>query len=399
MKQDTVTNVHIKKLLIASLAVSPFWFLHPPSVNIVPSDILLGVAAILLIVQERAKVAFPTRAVLIGIFIFLTMATTSLAWTPTIRGGFLDTVQYVLLFGIYIPVSFTVFRDQETRVFALRALWVMLNLLLVSAVVFISLQLQPVRYLDLWYGNQNQTYWLLTGGVILNLSYMMSEQSGLFTRLLSAVFVLIAVPLILAGQTITAWILLGIGVWVLTMRVVHIRWSSRGLYLFVGITMLSVASALLTVISVVPREIILSETSTGPRIAQYTAAIYTIADAPLIGHGIGSSGSVVPGLKPGLETIHNVILEYLVELGFIGLVGFLLIVCTWFLCVTRSLVQKKSSITLIGVGAAGFLMGYFLITLTQPTPIHRIWWLLYGLTWAEIVDSSSHSGLVSRSCS
>jgi O-antigen ligase len=123
-------------------------------------------------------------------------------------------------------------------------------------------------------------------------------------------------------------------------------------------------------------EIFYIQASLYARIPQYTTAIHLGIQYFPLGMGIDAY----------YPTVHNFFLDYLVEVGIVGAGAFLALVIVWCRDVLLRSLCDPSRIDPFECAFIAIFGTYVLVMLFQPVPVRRFWWILFGASWAIVLD-------------
>jgi len=369
-------------LVAAGAALSPLWFLTVLGVNIIPSDLILVAVFVFVSISTARFVAPPDKLTFSSVLVFLGAAALSLTFPSRPVSGVFNFVQWMLIFVVIVPICIHVFKRDRDRYLTIIGTWAVLNGLTLAALLksFSGVQLDTITLL---YSNQNQMYWLIASGAILNMSLLLERESSRPIRLIAGLFFLPSVYLTVGGFTLSAILLLGVGTWLIVFRIVALR--SQLLFRLYGLTT--------TIVGVVSGGVIVRnwewiylQASLESRFAQYRAAIrYGTLNQPF-GVGIESSGAVLKEVLT-VTSIHNYFLAFYIEIGIFGSLAFTALLLQWVRSVLfTSLLDEEVPLSDIGVIVIFF--GSIMIMLFQPVPVRRFWWIVYALSWGVVLDVS-----------
>jgi hypothetical protein len=333
---------------------------------------------------------FPSQRTAIAIFLFLTGTTLSLFVTTNPVSGLLDYLQYLVIFLIVVPFAGVILKDCQYRWLSIIGLWLVLSTLLIISIV-IGL-FNGFRHLALWYGNQNQLYWLIATGTILNAGFAASKGCSLWFRVLCAGLTVLSLPALGSGMTLSAFVMLGVAGWVAGFLLIyHSEIAPKYVNIYLLISVISLA--IVSVVIALYWETFYVETSLDHRIPQYAAAYAEGLRHVPLGSGLASSRDVLTMLPAGItRSVHNVLLAYFLEIGVLGVLGFILLVSDWIRAVFVNVLRDPTLVQPFETALALAMAGYFVVLLFQPVPVRRFWWLLFALSWAAIIDNRTTFG-------
>lgn len=370
-------------LLLSAIALSPLWFLHPEGLNITLTDGLLVIAACLYAIRTSRYVLAPTRKVLAAELVFLIAATVSLALSPIPESSFVDYAQYILLFFVVVPMGILIGKNRRTRYQAI-VLVTFITLAVTVATLAAGLTAAPRQQLQLWYSNPNQLAWIISAGGVLSAGFAATSSLSKRQRLLAAFGTVLATGLLasnyLGRVALTSLIMLAGGFWLLgydwTRRHGHASWYGVGTLFIAVVGITGVVANWQTV---------WIEGSMPSRIIQYSAALDLTVSYPF-GVGFGASTVLLDVPHYIAVTVHNSLLSYLISTGIFGLLAILAVYFYWVREVGvwslgRDLPQYE-------VAAVAVFAMVLVISLFQPAPVRRLWWLLFGVTWGIRLDYS-----------
>lgn len=372
---------------LAAVALTPFWFLHPGGINLGVVDVLFVVAAGILVVRDRRLIVFPSRWIGIGACTFLAGAAISLAVTPRPVEGLLDFVQYGLIFGVIVPVTVTVFRDRRRRWQAILLLWIGLNFIAIAALVNLpGSSLNDIKHMKLWFGNQNQLYWLISAGAITNLGFVLDDGMKLRIRYLSGILLLLSIGLVVIGRSLSAILMVAVGGWLfLFVYLLHKR-NRTVLDIFLVLSIIGTAVGLAVVIY--NWDYFYRLGNVDKRLYMYREAI-RIGTATLpFGTGLESSPVVLAHFPPDVATsIHNFMLAYYLEIGILGTIGFGTIIIQWVREACLGQMRYLSRVASVELVPALVFFGFLAAMLFQNVIVHRFWWVMFGLSWTPLLGA------------
>lgn len=375
--------------VLSAVVLSPFWFITFFGINLGPADALLVFAFMSYFYRTRTMPVVPSRLTVLGVGMFLIAGLIGVVISPVPIKGMLDYLQYLYIFLVAVPIAFAAFSEDRTRAYAFLALLITLNTLIIVTIVIGVITGEEFSDLVLWYGNQNQLYWLVASGFVLNICL---AADGLFpwlwrmTSLLLATAALISVVL---GLTLTAVLIIGGGAWlVLAWYLTRNKTrSARYGYPF------GIISAILAVGGIafiaLNWEFVYTQGSLYARIPQYRAAFSTAIEAFPLGTGMASEEIVltsIPDSRP--RSVHNYFLSYLIQIGLLGSIGFTLMLVAWLRSVfLTAYLRGQRAFEFAPV--AIFAM-YIIVIFLQPVPVRRYWWLVFALSWGTYHSESNN---------
>ncbi|MFB6141778.1 MAG: hypothetical protein ABEJ30_00370, partial [Halorientalis sp.] len=373
-------------------ALTPFYFLNLPGLNLGPADVLFVAVAASLVLSGTSLVLFPSRRIGIGALVFLLGAGISLLVTPRPVEGALDFLQYVLIFAVVVPVTITVFRDRRRYWLAVLLIWVGLNVVVLAATVrAVAIVTSPtptinaLKHMSLWYGNQNLLYWIVASAAITDLVVALDRGVPRPLRRASGGLAVPAFALVFAGQSVTAVLMASTAGWLAVLLWLSRREANRGLGGFLGATAVAVAGVVAIVVTHL--EFFLWLGNVEDRLFMYTTALRLGTQALPFGTGLESSSVVVAPHslhRTGVTSIHNFALAYYLETGILGVAGFLAVVMYWLRDVALAHVARLRDLALSETVPMLVFGGYLVVILFQNVPVQRFWWVLFGLSCAAV---------------
>jgi O-antigen ligase len=367
------SRIEARSIVVAAL-LSPLWFFTIGGINLNPADLVFLFVWISFVLRTGLLPYSMSRKTGLAIFVFLTVVGLSLLWSPNKLSGILSFAQYLFIFLAVVPVVTYSLRDRSVRWQVFLAIWAATTVLTILGLfTFIFGDISRLRDITLWYGNQNQFYWLVASALFCSIALVLEGSLAVGKRIGSALLAVVEASLIIEGLTLSAILMLGAGVWLFTAWLVQSH-SRRGRVAFAIATLLAGVVGL--ALSSRYWDLIYLQGSLGPRTRQYTAAIHLgIQYFPL---GVGIDGYSV--------SVHNTYLDYFAELGIVGAGAFLALVIVWCRDVLLRSLYHPTRLKPFEYAFVVIFATYLLILLFQPVPVRRFWWILFGASWAVVQD-------------
>ena len=364
--------------VLGAVALSPFWFLTLFGVNFGPSDALLLVAFVSYFVRTRTLPVIPSCVMVVGVSMFLTAGLVAVLISPVPVEGLLDYLQYLYIFLVVLPIAFVAFSDERTRVCAFLTLLAVLNALMLTTVT-VGVLAGGFDKLTLWYGNQNQLYWLVASAFVLDICLAVSESLARRWRIGGLLLATVALAVVVLGLTLTAILIVGGSAWLIVSwsiaqdNVLKRRYGRPfAVASFIG-TLGGIAFVALN------WQFVSTQGSLYARIPQYTAALSAAVGSFPLGTGLASERVVLTSVRESNRVVHNYFLAYFLQIGIIGALGFTLILVAWLREVF--LVAHASGRRAFEFAFVAIFATYIVVILLQPVPVRRYWWLVFALTW------------------
>jgi hypothetical protein len=378
-------------LVVIAFALSPFWFVEIAGVNLGIHDLILVTAAILLIFRNRSLLIFPSKATIAGVLTFLTGTGISVIISPVRFESFLNFLQYILIFLIVFPTSYFIFQEKRTRWYAYLFLISILDVLLIAVIVTAATTSVPYNQIELLYGNQNQLYWLIASGAILNYVTSLDRMHSIFSRILSLIFAILSAVFVILGLSLSAIILLSFCWWFITFWWIIHRQKGNKLYLTLFLLSTALVGLVGVVIIINNWDFFYRQANLQVRIPQYrTAFQFAVVNLPF-GTGLETSEIVLESALPGeRNSVHNFFIALLLEAGILGAAGMTIIFYEWIVNVFRTSILTESHLELFEFGIISIFGAYMIIVLVQPVPVRRFWWLLFAFSWVAVQSSHKH---------
>jgi O-antigen ligase len=360
--------------VVVAALLSPLWFFTIGGINLNPADFIFLFVSMSFVLRTGLFPYSLSRKTGIAIFVFLTVVGLSLLWSPNKLGGILSFVQYLFIFLAVVPVVTYSLRDRSVRWQVFLAIWAATTVLtILGFYTYISGDVSKFRHITLWYGNQNQFYWLVATAFFGSIALVLDDSFPVGMRLSSALLAVVEAYLIIEGLTLSAILMLGAGVWLFTAWLVQSH-SRRVRAAFAIATVLAAAVGFAFIIRY--WDFIYFQASLGPRTRQYTAAIRLgIQHFPL---GVG-----IDGYSP---SVHNAYLDYFAELSIVGAGAFLALVIVWCRDVLLRSLYHPTRLEPFEYAFVVIFATYLLVIVFQPVPVRRFWWILFGASWAVVQD-------------
>jgi O-antigen ligase len=225
----------------------------------------------------------------------------------------------------------------------------------------------------LWYGNQNQFFWLVATALLCSIALALEESIPLGIRVVSVVLAAAEAVLIVSGMTLSAIMMAAVGVWLFGAWLAQ----RRAMRVRVAFAAATVSAGIVALVAIVRYwHVIYIQGSLYVRIPQYTAAIRVgIQHFPL---GMG-----IDAYPP---SVHNFVLNYFVEIGIVGTAAFLALVLIWCRDVALRSLRYPFQIRPFEFAFIAIFGTYLLVISLQPIPVQRFWWVLFGASWAVAQD-------------
>lgn len=383
------SSQHLSRVGVAGLALaagfSPLWFFTIGGVNLNPADFIF-LAVFGLFVARTGIIPFsPSRTTAAATFTFLVIAGLSILWTPQPRSALLSYFQYLFIFVGVVPITSHALRERATRWWVFVAICLVTNgLALLAAASFIFGEVNQLRHVTLWYGNQNQLFWLISSAWICNIALIFEPSKQNWIRAVASALTVMETVLIFGGRTISAILVLIAGIWLFTAWISHRR-SKRAITTLMAVTFLGGCATLIVIAQ--HWSTVYIEASLHVRIPQYLAAIEQGVNHFPLGAGLDSSAVVLDHYPAYYRrSIHNFFLAYFLELGIVGAGTFLVVISVWLRDVLVPAFQYSSRLNAFEFAFVVIFGTYILVILFQPVPVHRYWWMMFGASWAVIRD-------------
>lgn len=377
-----------KTLAVAAVTFSPLWFIQVPGVNVGPVDFLLVAAGAVYVLDGRKWPLFPSRETAIGVLVFLTGIGISVGVSPVPVESLLDFFQYLLIFVVAVPVVVATLRDPRWRVVAILSLWVVLNG--ITTVAFwegLSVPLNRMNYLKLWYGNQNNLYWVVSAASIFNLSMILEARTPGWIRGVSAGFLAPAVYLVAVGVSFSAWLMALTATWIATVIYIRKRHAEHADALLAVLLCVTVVFGVLSLVLVRRYwEFFYVVGNLGKRAFMYQEALRVGIQHLPFGTGLDSAEVVMDHFPDDIaRSIHNFALSYFLEAGVLGVTGILVVFGYWLRDVLVTNVSDVADVRFLELAPMLGFAGYLVVIQFQNVPVHRFWWILFALSWTTVL--------------
>ena len=374
------TRIEAGSIVVAAL-LSPLWFFTIGGINLNPADFIFLFVTISFILRTGHFPYSMSRKTGIAIFVFLTFVGFSLLWSPNKLSGIVSFTQYLFIFLAVVPVVTYSLRDQSVRWQVFMAIWAATTVLTIFGLfTFVFGDISRLRDITLWYGNQNQFYWLVASAFLCTIALVLEDSLPVGMQIGSVLLAVIEAYLIIEALTLSAILMLGAGVWLFTARLVQSHFK-RGRAAFAIVTLLAGVVGFAVIIRY--WDFIYLQGSLGARTRQYTAAIHLGIQYFPLGVGIDGYSS----------SVHNAYLDYLVEVGIVGAGAFLVLVLVWCRDVLLRSLYHPTRLKPFEYAFVVVFATYLLVILFQPVPVRRFWWILFGASWAIVQDRLTTSSL------
>lgn len=380
--------------VIIAIALSPLWFILPFGVNLSVFDIVFIIAFLSYVIRTSSILLPPSRLLALGIVFFLIAGAFGTAISPFPASAVLDYLQYHLIFIIVIPITYIATRDWKNWWYSALGLYTFLNCITVITVIVGLTTHTPIGKISLLYNNQNQLFWLIASSALLNYCIIWEKFLDWRWRLVSTIFTLGASILVLLSLSITSILMLCSGGWLITIwNLMKLRQLRKKLLIgfsIANIIILFIGSSLV----LTHWETVRGAGSVPKRIAMYSLAYEQAIQVFPLGAGFGSSQILLNSLPEDVaRSIHNWFLAYLLELGIFGVVGFTLILSSWFHGVfVRSISVYRENLSSLSFSPIPIFGAYIIVMSFQPVPVRRFWWVLFALSWASIWRVRKNTG-------
>jgi hypothetical protein len=367
------SRIEAGSVVLAAL-LSPLWFFTIGGINLNPADFVFLFVSISFVLRTGLFPYSLSRKMGTAIFVFLTVVGLSLLWSPNKLIGILSFSQYLFIFLAVVPIVTYLLRDRSVRWQVFLAIWAATTVLtMLGLFTFVFGDISRLRNITIWYGNQNQFYWLVASAFLCSIALVLEESLPVGTRIGSALLAIAEAYLIIKGLTLSAILMLGGGVWLFTAWLVQSH-SRRVRAAFAIVTLLASVVGFAFIIRY--WDFIYLQGSLGPRTRQYTAAIHLgIQYFPL---GVGIDGYS--------QSVHNAYLDYFAELSIVGAGAFLALVILWCRDVLLRSLYHPSRLKPFEYAFVVVFATHLLVILFQPVPVRRFWWILFGASWAVVQD-------------
>lgn len=141
--------------------------------------------------------------------------------------------------------------------------------------------------------------------------------------------------------------------------------------------------------------------SDGERMLLWKSTIKMIADYPVAGVGFGNFNNIYVSeyisplaREPHLTSPHNIFLHYLVNLGFLGGIPFIILVVIQIYVLIKNIGGDLSnSVWIIAglVSVLGMVIHGMVDTLITTRPYAMMYWLLYGISCSEFICKGKYN--------
>jgi len=364
-------------LVIAAL-LSPLWFVNIGGVNLGPADLAFLAVFVSFVVRTGTMPFAPSRKTAVATLTFLAVAGLSVTWAPLPTESLLNYLQYVFIFVGVVPIVSHALQDRTTRWQVFLAIWTATNAIAVlAAIAYVTGDTSQLRNVSLWYGNQNQLYWVVAGAWVCNVAILLESSTSRGLRLGAGLLAVLEAWLVVNGRTLSAILVLILGAWSFGAWLSVSR-SRRATTAFSIATLAALAVGTAVVVQYWPTVYV--EGSLDVRIPQYTTALRTGLEHFPLGTGLESS-EVVLASHPFSPSVHNFFLAYFLELGIVGAVSFGALLLVWVREVLVASLQYPRRLSSFEYAFVVIFFTYVFVITFQPVPVRRYWWLFFGASW------------------
>jgi len=368
-----LTRIEEAGIVLGAL-LSPLWFFTTLGVNLNPADYVLVLVTASFVLRTGFLPYSISREAWLAIFVFLGIVGFSVLWSSNKIGGLLSFAQYLFIFVAVVPIVSHGLRDRSTRWKVFLAIWGATTVLtLLGIYTFVTGDAQRYRDIMLWYGNQNQFFWLVASGFICSVALALEDSLPTAVRLAVIVLAAVQAGLIVGGLTLSAVVMVAGGMWLFSAYLAQRR-SRRAIAAFSLGTVLAGVAGLAFVVT--NWEFVYVQGSLHARIPQYTTAIRLGVEHFPLGMGIDVY----------FQSVHNFFLNYFVEVGIVGATAFLALVVSWGRDVLLRSIRYSPRIAPFEFAFIAIFGAYVLVMVFQPVPVRRFWWVPFGASWAIVQD-------------
>lgn len=366
---------------VFAVTTAPFWFVQPLGFHFTPSDFTFALLAVSVGLRNRIYPFPENRYYQLGSILFIGMSGISLLYTTLPLEGIQFFFQYFFIFFIVIPFGIYVFNDRTVRRYSLYGIFSSLNFIsLYAFYISVTTHINKIN-LTLWYGNQNQLYWLTASAVLINACLLLSGDIRRKWKVVLLPLLAPALHVTITGLTVTAIVTVAVGLWLIVGYWAYVERGERTRHLYVFTTLVAAAAGILGIVAFWDRIYVLG--SLEIRIPHYLSAIERSVEQFPLGGGLGSSYDLL-GHRTRLRSVHNFVLAYLLELGPIGVIGFTLVLLSWVLVTLVGVVRRQYKTEILYFGPTAVFAAYAVVLLFQPVPLRRYWWIMFSLSYAAV---------------
>jgi hypothetical protein len=324
--------------------------------------------------------------------VFLLAAALSLSVSEVPVGGLLNYLQWIFIFIVVVPFGVIVSQKKHVRWCIFVGILLVINFLTILSVWKYITVAHQLRQITLWYGNQNQLYWLVSVGCVFNLMLFLESRSANITRSFAIIFTVIQLFLIIGGLTLSAWLMLAFSIYVGIIYFLHKNSLTRFIRLYLFATVVFALAGLILVI--INWEFIHTQGSLDARIPQYALALKIGLERFPLGIGLESSEIIlnarITQFAPEAQSlvigsVHNFFFAFFLEVGIFGAVAFTIVYIDWMRGALQAIYYHSKKFDFADVAFVISFSGYILITLVQPVPVRRFWWILFACSWGLMV--------------
>lgn len=368
--------------LILSVPFFILYFIKPLNINLGPGDLILVAGAFFLVVRTRTW-AYPDYLTLFGVICLLGWASVSLMWSPLPGDGLLQLLQLALIFVVTVPFTYIVAINERYRKLLWLVITTTLSVLVLASVVDIVLTQPPLPKYSFIFPQHNTWAFVLMVAVSIFSFMVLEDDLSMPKQVAFAGMSLLSAALIFVSEIITpkmcvAFILL---IWLVSFT--YKSGSKNIAAATISFLTISIPASAYVVLLNIDRII----TEFMPRYYMYVEAIQQGIVTLGAGRGIGSSQIALSGIPNGIpRSTHNVILHFWAELGIFGAAGVCLIIIMWIRNVFVLQILNIEKVSMKELGMTVGFGAYLLLTLVQPPPVRRFWWVLFAISWATTVD-------------
>mgnify|MGYP006284359945 CR=1 FL=1 len=359
---------------MVSALLSPLWFFTIAGVNLNPADLVLLFVSISFVARTGLLPYSLTRVAWLAIIVFLGVAGISILWSTNRVGALLSITQYLFIFLAVVPIVSYALRERSTRWHVFLSIWgATTALTFLGIYTYVVGDLDRLREITLWYGNQNQFFWLVASACLCSVALTLEESAPLGLRLVAATLATTEVALVFGGMTLSAILMAGGGLWLFAAWLAQ-RHARPARIAFATATLAACVAALAVVVNY--WDYVYIQASLHVRIPQYTTAIWRGIQHFPLGMGIDAY----------YPSVHNFFLNYFVEVGIVGATAFLILVLVWCRDVALRSLRHPLRVQPFEFAFVALFGTYVLVILFQPVPVRRFWWILFAASWAVVQD-------------
>ncbi len=369
-------------LITIGVIVSPLWFITPIGVNLTPTDFLVALGGCMYILRTQEYPLLPSKLVNMGFLLFIFISVINLTNTPesAIISSTLGIGQYIIIFFIIIPFVYAASKNAKLRYSMLVGIFlVLVGLILATTLTWIAGT--NINRIYLWYGGNQQVFWLVASGGLVGIGIFATNNYSWPIRLGGLFIFVLAAFLVTRTTMITSMLLLFSGSWLLLVAS-SIKSESK-LYYKLVISGSIVAGVVGLVGSIHYWSTLLNLGNIESRFLQYTAAVDLTRQYFPLGSGLQSGEFLLESKVPSSTStsIHSLYFSFLLELGIIGIVAFLMYILAWVRFVLIPLL-RVAKLPAIYLAPTMIFFGLMIISFVYYPPVRRFWWVLFAISWA-----------------